>query len=145
MEVSMKKFVRWIVLFTLISTLLLSACGTATPVSPTPTPAPVIEAPATTYPEPAGAYPAPAPVVVEVANPYPGPGQEQGNYAEWPQAEETILSGQVARFFQASSKHVTLVLKDGSILLALEPAIDEVIRVIERCGEACKDIEQANP
>jgi hypothetical protein len=38
--------------------------------------------------------------------------------------------------------HITLVLKDGNVAVTVEPVLDEVFRVIERCGQTCDDIEQ---
>jgi hypothetical protein len=55
-----------------------------------------------------------------------------------------ILDGQVAKIYHAPTGHITLELKDGTLALALEPTPDDVFKVIERCGQACSDIEQVN-
>lgn len=114
--------------------MLLAACSSSTP-------APATEAPA--YPGPE-AYPAPARMAEPVYNPYPGPSEGVTNYVEWAAAETAILDGQVDEAFQAATLHVTLVLKDGSVMLAKEPATDEVVKVIERCGDACQGLEVTN-
>ncbi len=139
---------RWMaILITLVSALLLSACGASTPVS---TPSPVVEetVAATTYPEPVNTYPQPESVPTAVSsdipNAYPGPGQG-GEFTDWSRAEQAILNGEVAELYRDNSMHVTLVLKNGGVWLALEPALDEVVRVVERCGEPCKDIQQGTP
>jgi hypothetical protein len=140
LEDLMKNNSRLVILFVLIFSMLVAACGPATP---TASPTEVTE-PSVTYPEPEAAYPAPA-VSAPAANPYPGPSEGVTNYASWSQAESALMGGLVSQVFEAATLHVTLVMKDGSIMLALEPSSGEVSRVIETCGDACKGVEMINP
>ena len=88
------------------------------------------------YPSPAQELPLPS------YNPYPGPSEGVTNFLEWAKVEELILGGKVAKVYQAQTMNITLVLKDGTVALTIEPAQDEVVKVIEKCGQACSDIEQ---
>jgi hypothetical protein len=123
---------RLVVVAILALGTLLAACGPAT--------TPATESPAYPAPELEG-YPVPAQVDEPFDNPYPGPSEGVTIYSEWSVAETAILNGQVEQIFQASTFHVTLVLKDGSVILAKEPALDEVLRLIERCGDPCQGLE----
>jgi len=58
----------------------------------------------------------------------------------WPAAEARILAGDAAAVMQAHSLEVIITLKTGRRIHTVEPEIDEVLRVIDRCGEACRDI-----
>jgi hypothetical protein len=150
--------IRSLLLLALCITLTLAACrpaatDTGTEVPPA-TEAPAAETEAPAVPEatpveanatsaPAGEQPYPAQgaeveaaAPVETSPPYPAPGQAET--IDWAQAEEIILSGNVIQIQQATaSLKVTLVLNDGRTLETTEPALDEVIRVIERCGSKC--------
>lgn len=75
-----------------------------------------------------------------IYNPYPGPSEGQSNYIDWSQAETLILNGEVTEIYQAHSRHITLVLSDGDIALSVEPEIDQVFDVVERCGGLCSDV-----
>jgi hypothetical protein len=96
------------------------------------------------YPQPgtdSSAYPAPG-QDISAYNPYPGPSEGVNNYLDWAKVEELILGGKVSKVYHAQSMHITLVLKDGSVAVTIEPALDEIFKLIERCGQACSDIEQ---
>ena len=67
----------------------------------------------------------------------------ESNEVSWAEAEQMILNGEVAMIFQAHSLEVVLTLKDGSHVLATEPTIDEIFRVVQACGETCADIVMA--
>jgi hypothetical protein len=86
-----------------------------------------------TYPSPGEELPS--------YNPYPEPGEGVNNFLEWARVEELILGGKVARVYHTQTMNITLELKDGSMAVTIEPVLDEVIKVIERCGQACSDIE----
>lgn len=58
----------------------------------------------------------------------------------WPEAVELINQGEVWQVAQTHSLEVTLYLDDGRTVLAMEPNIDEVFAVIERCGDPCSEI-----
>lgn len=94
------------------------------------------------YPEPEQPYPPPE-LVLPVYNPYPGPSEGETNYIDWSQAEVLILDGEVSEVYQAHTLHVTLVLTDGNIALSVEPKMDQVFDVVERCGDLCKDVIKA--
>ena len=88
---------------------------------------------------------------------YPAPEQEQlpplpavlypmaanGDEVSWIQAQGMIGNGEVDRIVQTHELEVTLYLKDGRALVTIEPAIDEVLKVIEMCGESCSGIAVA--
>jgi len=96
------------------------------------------------YPSPgteSSTYPAPGQALPGY-NPYPGPSEGVNNYLDWATVEELILGGKVSKVYHAQSMHITLVLKDSSVGVTIEPALDEVFKLIERCGQACSDIEQ---
>ena len=154
----MKHKIVFVTILTLALAMLISSCESAAAPSPT---APVEASPAPAggvpeYPAPAEGipeYPAPAQAVPEYPapqqampayNPYPGPSESASNFIDWTQADALIQSGEVAEVYQAQTLHVTLVLKDGSVALTIEPAIDEVSKSIEQCGEACKDTKVVN-
>jgi hypothetical protein len=61
----------------------------------------------------------------------------------WPEAEQMILSGEVQQVAQTHALAVYLTLKDGREFVTKEPSIDEVFRVVERCGEKCAGIALA--
>jgi hypothetical protein len=139
----MKTSIRLVVVVALAFGVVLAACSPSAPAStPEAQPQPATSEP-NAYPAPQEAYPPPA-QAIPAYNPYPGPSEGVTNYIEWSAAESAILAGQVAQVYQADTMHVTLVLKDGSVQLAKEPALDEVFKVIDTCGDACKDI-QRNP
>jgi len=93
-------------------------------------PAPTVPLPFTS----GESYPAPSPVLPPY-NPYPEP--EDGGSIEWAHAEYLILNGMVKQVTQLHSLEVTLVLSDGRTVHTVEPVIDEVFRVIDRCGDLC--------
>lgn len=123
-----------------LAALVLSACQpTGVPTPPTATLTPVSEA----YPQPGAAvevipeqrqYTLPE----QDLGPYPGPGQ--GEQIAWMDAAYIILRGEVAQLAQTHSREVTLTLKDGRFFNTIEPEIDEILKVIESCGEPCNDI-----
>ena len=73
----------------------------------------------------------------------PYPELQDGAQATWEQAQDVLLKGQVTKLVQTHDLKVYLTLKDGRTLVSVEPAIDEVIKVIEKCGENCKNIQIA--
>jgi hypothetical protein len=60
----------------------------------------------------------------------------------WAEAEEMVLKGDVKRVVQTHNREVTLYLVDGRVARTVEPEIDDIFKVIERCGETCSQIEQ---
>ena len=149
--------------------LVSLACQLASPTDATPTVgAPATEGPpaeatpategapaltAEAYPQP---YPQPYPVTS--LEPYPNPepaqttplvpttaavlypGIESGAEVLWEQAVAMILNGEVTQVTQTHDLKVYLILKDGRSFSTTEPAIDDVMRIVDFCGEPCKDI-----
>lgn len=61
-------------------------------------------------------------------------------YVDWSKAVEIIHSGKVSTIFQEHSRAVSLILGDGSTYVSLEPAIDEIYSIVEKCGFPCEGI-----
>jgi len=55
----------------------------------------------------------------------------------------TIGSGLVTKVMQTHDMKVYVTLEDGRTFVTVEPAIDDIIRLIEECGELCQDIKIA--
>jgi len=83
------------------------------------------------------AYPGPKPTLVEAiaSSAYPAPGG--GEEISWEDAKTMILNGEISRVMQAHTKVVTLFTKDGRVLVTIEPNIDDVLTIVEQCGDAC--------
>jgi hypothetical protein len=138
----------WIVLL-----FILAGCKSATPM---PTLAPLPTQPSVTteqasptvesYPVPVAplptkeSYPAPvAPTASSGNTAYPAP----GDTVFWDQIPALLASGNVTQVTQLHSLEVLLVLKNGSTVKTVEPAIDDIFDAIEACGDPCKDIKVA--
>lgn len=132
----------------LLGMLLLSSCQSNATLAPQSTPS-TLPAEMTTPAGEAPSYPAPESVSPSsqvqsqvVGNLYPGPSQGNASYVDWKAAESAILAGEVAEIYQDNVLHVTLLLKSGDTMLTIQPAMDEVTKVLERCGDLCKDTTQ---
>ncbi|HZD57207.1 MAG TPA: hypothetical protein VE136_10815 [Anaerolineales bacterium] len=133
----------------LVSILLLAACQSATPAPtsqpafPTQEPQPGVES----YPAPplnqGQAYPAPQTQAPSGESGYPVPRVDEAAVITWQEARDLILEGRVSQVTQLHDLTVTLDLKDGSTVKTTEPAIDEVFKVIDQCGDPCSDIIRA--
>ncbi len=77
----------------------------------------------------------PVPVLTPTGEPNPVPAG-----LAWSEARQLILDGKVTRVTQAHSLTVTLTFADGSTRTTVEPQIDEVMRVVNECGDRCKGI-----
>jgi hypothetical protein len=122
----------------LLATLLISACsGVAGTTQETPA------QPAQEYPYPGqGEELAPQPPPTFAGgNPYPE--LNDGDEIPWPQAIGMIMTGMVTNVVQTHDMKVMVTIQDGRTFMTLEPAIDEVMRVIEQCGDPCKNITVA--
>lgn len=73
----------------------------------------------------------------------PVPDQDEGGVLSWDDAVVVILEGKVNQVIQFHDLTVVLVLEDGLMVEAIQPEIDEVLRVIDRCGTKCADIQIA--
>jgi len=58
----------------------------------------------------------------------------------WEEATDLLNAGRVDMVFQAHSLEVDLVMKDRSRIRAIEPAINEIHRAIDRCGAVCNAV-----
>jgi hypothetical protein len=72
---------------------------------------------------------------------YPGPSGEFTNFTAWEIAESALLDGLAAQVYTSPTGHLTIILKDGGVMLALEPIVGEYKNTLAECGEACKEIE----
>jgi hypothetical protein len=144
------KSTLWLLLAIVV--VLVTSCQTATP---SPTPVPVLPTPTQVMPTP---YPPPDSNSVEVNNPYPeprptiglesypspqnsgGPQSTTPGSVSWDDAQNMILNGQVDQIVQHHDLTVTLTLKDGKVVTTTEPEFDDVIHLIEQCGEKCSSI-----
>lgn len=64
----------------------------------------------------------------------------EDNYIEWKEAVEIVKHGKVVTVMQDHSRVVSIILKDGSHFVTLEPSIDDVYEAIEQCGKKCNEI-----
>lgn len=126
----------------ILAAAVMSACAPITPpptLQSTPVLVPITGTPiATVFVVPTTvptAAASPAATDTTVAQPMPALQD-----ISWQTAQEMILGGQVTAVSQAHSLQVSLTLRDGRVLHTVEPQIDEVIRVVNQCGEACRDI-----
>lgn len=118
--------------------------GTASPVGGSSNPTPFQQ----NLPSVQDAYPAPnlaAPTNPPSSNlqsgggsAYPAPGQPEE--IDWSLAQTRIMNGEVSGVVQNQSLQVTLTLKDGRTMVTTEPALDDVFKVLDQCGDPCKDV-----
>lgn len=124
----------------LVIMVVLTACSSPAPApqQSTQSPAQVQETVAPTT----ESYPGPAQVAAPPQNSsvlYPGP--KDGEQVTWSQAYAMIMNGEVVKIAQSGELQVSLTLKDGRTLVTTEPGKDEVVSVVQRCGDICKDIQ----
>jgi len=133
-----------LVLFVVLLTVACQSTGMGESATNTPAqesidsypPSDIPAYPVPTYPS--GPYP--VPVVPSVLY----PGAKDGDDVLWDQAVSMIMNDEVSQVTQTHDLKVFLTLKDGRTLVTLQPSIDEVIKVIEKCGEKCKNIRIAS-
>jgi hypothetical protein len=114
------------------------SAATEAPVGGNPYPAsdqPAVE-PAAGYPAPTGAPQASLPVTLY-------PELKDGDILEWQHVEGTIYSGLVSAVSQKHDLSVTIKMKDGRTFVTTEPAIDDIVKLVQLCGDLCKDIRIA--
>ena len=148
----------WMILSALmILVITLSACSRASSPTPEPTqvdmPEPTLvsspttpptteplatEQPAETVPAAISAYP--APTVQYIYNPYPDP--IEGDMIEWSQVETLLQNEQISEVLQQYTLQVVITLEDGRILLVVEPAKDEIFKLLDACGDRCNKIRR---
>ena len=126
----------------LVAMLLLAGCQSGeavTTFTPDQTQVPY-PPPHPTAPPNAGGYPAPGALPESGNTGYPAPGQEEAMRVAWEQAKTMLMNGEVAQVTQLHSMEVILILIDGREVRTTEPAIDEVFKAIDECGEKCAGI-----
>lgn len=133
---------RFALLLSMLLLIVLTACQSPAPAAETPTQ----EVPTQEVSESSETSAYPAPVGVNPTVPGPGsaeflyPEIASGEFVSWEAAVAMILNGEVTRLAQNHLLQVTLDLKDGRSLVAVEPNMDDVMKVVEQCGDLCKDI-----
>lgn len=136
-----------LILITLLALVLFVGCQSATEPDidasqqPSPEEMGKTSEQVLTYPSSADTYPPPIALPL-IYSPYPGPKEGETSYLDWSMAEQAIMSGQIVEVYQTPTLHVTLVKKEGSVILTIEPMLDEVFKVLDRCGDACKDVKR---
>jgi hypothetical protein len=58
----------------------------------------------------------------------------------WEEAIMVLQTGQVTRVIQTHQLYVSLWLKNGSVIITKEPAIDAISYELGKCGDPCKNI-----
>lgn len=61
-------------------------------------------------------------------------------FVPWKQVPRILSSGNVSSVMQTHHLDVSLVLRDGSMVITKEPRIDEIGREIAACGSPCNGI-----
>jgi hypothetical protein len=136
----MKKYLLVIVL---LLSWMAAACQATGSGGGQPTQAPASSPEGGSYPAPPTPYPGAPDVTGAPSGEALYPWLESGTDIVWEQAVAMILNGEVSQVAQSHDLTVQLMLKDGRSLSTTEPAIDEVMRVIESCGAPCQDIQIA--
>lgn len=143
----------------ILALVALNACSSPAPTgepSPTAGQSPEYPPPAQGYPDPVQEYPSleeyPYPLsgqelpAQDLQNPYPLP--ESLPYPSvldpeevpFDQASAMVMDGEVAQVLQTHDLRVILTLKDGRRFISVQPEIDEILNLIEECGEPCQEI-----
>ena len=89
------------------------------------------------------AYPAPAVTPLTGQSEPVYPDLQDGAEIKWSQVESIVFSGQLDKVGQTHDLKVYITLKDGRTFSTVEPAIDDIIKLVKACGELCKDIKVA--
>jgi len=120
--------------------LFLGACvsQSVTPSAPQPSYPPPELSPTIT----SGGYPSPQPLTTQDGGGYPGPIEPAT--ITWEIAKQLILEGGVLTIEQHADLNLYLALKDDRIFQTIEPMFDDVVRLIDQCGEKCKDTHVTN-
>lgn len=71
------------------------------------------------------------------------PGENQPKEISREEAKKLILWGKVRQIFQSHALDVKLTTKDGKKFHTKEDRIDDIFKVIDQCGNPCKDIPLA--
>ena len=126
----------WVLVVSIIVSLFLSACGAQSATTNKPASTGDMAAEEVAYPGPQTTVAEPtAEVIASGAYPAPGSGEE----ISWENAKTMILNGEINQVMQAHTLVVTLFTKDGRVLVTIEPNSDDVLKIVEQCGDAFKD------
>ncbi len=135
------KIDKWLLLFIgLILAIILAACQPAKSTVHTPIETTASSSTSQLYPAPnqpssqnaeSTSYPEP-------------PANAQATTISWSDAQAMVTSLQIAKVIQSKSLEVTLYTKDARIFKTTEPALDDIIKVIQQCGADCKVIKVVN-
>jgi hypothetical protein len=71
------------------------------------------------------------------ATPTPTPYPSQ---VDWTAAVEILNTGEVDIAIQSHSLEVTLIMKSGSEIRTMEPAIDAIFDEVKKCGQPCSQV-----
>lgn len=126
----------------LVVMVALAACSSPAPAPQQSTQPPAQVQEETAAPATEEAYPGPQQAAAPATSAsvlYPGP--KDGDDVTWSQAYAMIMNGEVVKISQGGELQVSLTLKDGRTLVTVEPGKDEVLSVVQRCGDVCKSIE----
>ena len=134
-------FARLFLIVSIVS-VILAGCQTA----PNSNASQITLPAATEAPAENEAYPQPAPAETgetesntnssQAVSVYPE--LKDGDEVDWNKAVGIILTGQVTQVLQTHDLKVFLTLKDGRTLVSTEPVIDELMGIIDYCGDPCK-------
>ncbi len=150
--------IRILLLLTLILAFSFAACQKA-PAPATPgTQSPAVQQPAQTQAPVQGTAPVQPAQSQGTQQPYPGPqsqlqaetaavtsnspypGPEGAEKVDWAKAQEIIKSGIVMQVVQNHELQVIIITKDNKSYVTTEPALDDVMKVIQACGDKCISI-----
>lgn len=145
---------RWFVVFVLITLMVLSACQASGDTESQEQPANEqltedglaveqsnsAEQPSTNDPV---TYPAPE-VEQAAVNPYPAPvfpDLQDGEEVTWEQSREMIMNGEVGVIkIVSGDSEVTLVLRDGRVLVVTVLDVMDIHNTLAECGESCRNV-----
>ena len=139
----------WLTTLILLLAVILSACQSGQPAVPeTPEyPGPAQGAPPIQAPSSGQEYPYPGQdVMPQVTLTYPPvmyPDAKDGDEIYWGMVMAMIQNGEVAKVVQTHERKLFVTLKDGRSFISWEPNVDDVLNIIQDCGEPCKDIAVA--
>jgi hypothetical protein len=150
---------NWRSLLLILILVALSACSSPAPTaepSPTAGQSPEYPPPEQIYPAPFEAYPFPwhdaypsseqevpvqgfqYPYPLPGSLPYPSPLDPEE--VPFDQAAAMVMNGEVAQVLQTHDLNVILTLMDGRRFITTQPEIDEILKLIDECGEPCEEI-----
>jgi len=131
----------WLISLIILVSMTASACQAISPSGESEE----YPGPGVTYPASSQQFPA-YPAAENSSSSAPAvlyPDASDGDYMEWYQVTALITNGEVEKVVQTHDLQIYITLKDGRTLVSVQPEIDDVIKFIKKCGDACKDIRIA--